>query len=284
MWGTPVFDTENGFMFNGTANPYSHTKEHAYDNALIKIDASRARTTFGQVDDHYKGSPDSFVVPSTEQTPVCENFQNTTFVDPACTRFDLDFVSPQLFRNSAGELLVGSIQRDGYYHVADTATMESEWKVLVSHLDVNGNEAAGANDGESVYVPTNRGPLFSLDIDDGSINWVSWAPQTQSYHPLALANGVLFAPSTASLTAYNAASGLPVWHANLEVDAGAPCANLGGGVAIAHHTVIVNCDGGHILAYRLDPAASPAPVSALPRRTTLSGRAAETALRRGRID
>lgn len=273
MWGTPVFDTANDWMYNGTANPYSAKREHRYDNAILKFDVDRDRTSFGHILDHYKGSSDGFIG-AYESNPVCQHPQlgaDGSVIEPRCFHFDLDFVSPIAFRNSKGELLVGSIQRDGRFHVAHAATMAKEWTTMVSHLDVVGNEAAAAGDAENVYVATNRGPVFALDNDDGHIKWVSWVPSVESYGPLSLAGGVLFVPGneTGVLTALDASDGTPLWATQLNVDGtegtGDPaCPLIGGGVSIAGGYVIASCDSHYTIAYAIDPNASPIPLGGSP--------------------
>ena len=51
---------------------------------------------------------------------------------------------------------------------------------------------------------------------------------------------------------HNAADGTPLWATSLGVDSGKVCGTglTSGGVSIAHHTVIANCDGT-LTAYRL---------------------------------
>ena len=41
VWGTPSVDPITNYLYVGTSNPESKTKEHAYDNAIIKIDLDR---------------------------------------------------------------------------------------------------------------------------------------------------------------------------------------------------------------------------------------------------
>ena len=268
MWGTPVFDPLSGFMYNGTANPYSAKRQSDYDDAILKFDVDRTRTTFGKIVGHMKGSPDGFFG-SYENLPTCG--EGGSVIDPKCGHLDLDFVSPVLFHDSQGEALVGSLQRDGRFHVADAATMTEKWVATVSSPSVIGGEAAAAADEKTVYVAANGGPVYALDVDTGQIKWVTPVPSVLSYAPLSLANGVLFVPAsmTGEVTALNAADGTPLWVSDRYADAAASggktdCLPIGGGVAIGRGYVIATCDSKDTIAYKIDPNAPPVPVGSLP--------------------
>jgi hypothetical protein len=99
MWGTPVYDSATGHMFNGTGQPANKDREHSLSNAIVKVDVDRSRTSFGEIVDSYHGDWDE--------------------------RADVDFGgSPTLFKDAEGNTLVGVFQKSGRYHAvfADTTS------------------------------------------------------------------------------------------------------------------------------------------------------------------
>jgi outer membrane protein assembly factor BamB len=247
----------------GTAQPYSKQREHRYDNAIVKIDLRSTpdvNPTFGQVVDAYKGDFDSYV-PGLSRQPVCDIAGDTVQYHPsgfsvACVQFDIDFgASPTMWRNSTGELMVGELQKSGTFHAVYADTMQSAWKTIVSTLPpaTGGNVSSAANDGENVYVMANPGVVYSLDADTGATNWVTpLAVGTLENHPVQVANGVVYVMLN-SLHVYglDAKTGQPLWITNAGIDSSTLCSQpSGGGIAIAQHTVVVNCDGT-LVAYRL---------------------------------
>src|SRR5438034_2645635 len=97
------------------------------------------------------------------------------------------------------------------------------------------------------------GYLWSVDQATGNPNWV--APTADAVHwgeAVSSAAGVAYTVDTKGfLDAYDAASGVPLLHRPLEAGSGVNTvvANLGGGVAIARHTVYAP-GGGFIVAFR----------------------------------
>ncbi len=262
IWATPVVD-DAGFAYVGTAQPYSKAKEHRYDNAILKIDLRgdvANNPTFGQIVDAYKGNVDSYV-PGLNRQPACDIAGDSVQYHPsgfsvACVQFDVDFgASPTLFHNSAGELLVGELQKSGVFHAVYADTMESAWDTIVSTLPpaTGGNTSSAANDGHHVYVMANPGVVYSLDIDTGAVQWATPLPVgTLENHPVAVANGVVYVMMNSfHVYGLDAATGQPRWVTNATFDAGTMCSQpSGGGIAIAANSVIVNCDG-RLVTYRL---------------------------------
>ena len=71
VWGTPALDTETGYAYVGTGNPFQPQIEHKYANAIIKFDMDRTRPTFGQIVASYKGTLDEFV-PGFSELPCVD--------------------------------------------------------------------------------------------------------------------------------------------------------------------------------------------------------------------
>jgi len=262
QWATPAVDAVNGYAYNGTSNPYSKKIEHRYDNALIKIDIDPARPTFGQIVDAYKGDVDQ-VIPGLDRQPLCDMFGDQIGYHPCCNfsvtcvQLDVDFgASPTMWRNKHNELMLGDIQKSGTFHAVYADTMQQAWKANLGTLNTltatGGNAASPANDGKHIFTMGNPGVLYALDVESGRIDWLAPIGDGASYHPIAMANGVVYVVSArGELLGFKAADGTPLLYANMGRTAGTVCSPLGsGGVSIAHHTVLANCEGT-LIAYGL---------------------------------
>jgi len=255
VWGTPTVDPRTGYLYVGTSNPESKTREHAYDDAIIKLDLDRERPTFGQVVGAYKGTPDSV---TGYDNPVCQTFGDTVWVNggvygssPTCGQLDVDFgVGPTLFR-AGGRLLGAATQKSGFLHVFDAASMEPVWtkQVFVGLSFLGGNLARIATDGSTIYVAHNPGVLSAYDGATGDVIWET--PLTGlpiKGGNVALANGVLYYVDEPALKAFDAATGQLLW-----LSEPTPAASIGSGVAVAGHHVVAN-HYGTIAAYRVADA------------------------------
>lgn len=265
IWSTAVIDTKTGYLFVGSGNPYGKTRDHRYTNAILKIDIRRGRSTFGDIVDAYKGTPDQYY-PGAQvlaDTPVCKAEQIPPTIDnPECGQVDLDFgASPNLFRNDTGELLVGVVQKSGVFHAAYTDTMQEAWTTVVGAPCALCNAASSAYDGERVYViGTPVGVVTALNPSDGSYMWTSPVADGVHYQAVTVANGVVYTIDTkGNLATFDAATGVPLFTRPVSADTGGDaCGSLGSGVAVARGKVYVTCDvgaqqGGWVIAYSYDP-------------------------------
>ena len=259
VWGTPTVDPATDYLYVGTSNPESKTKEHAYDNAIIKLDLDRSRSTFGQIVGSFKGTPDSV---TGYDNPVCQSLGDTVWVDaavygssPTCGQLDVDFgTGPTLWRDGTGRLLGAATQKSGWLHVFDAETMTKVWdrQLFVTTSFLGGNFARIATDGETLYVAANPGVLYALDADDGTERWrarLTGVPMKGGN--VALANGVVYYVDEPALKAWDAATGVARFTSSPQ-----PAASVGSGVAIAGHHVVAN-HYGTIAAYRLPNGGTP---------------------------
>jgi polyvinyl alcohol dehydrogenase (cytochrome) len=253
VWGTPTVDRKTGYLYVGTSNPNSKTKQSAYDNAIIKLDLDQNRSSFGTIVATYKGDSDSV---TGYDNPVCQSVGDTAWVNggvyagsPTCGQTDVDFgVGPTLWRDHHGRLLGAAMQKSGVLHVFNATTMQGVWS---KPLGPNGSFADGnlariATDGDTIYVAATPGFLWAFDATDFTQKWV--VPLTGSPQKggnVALANGVLYYVDDPGLKAFDPANGNLLWMSQPE-----PGASIGSGVAIAGHTIIAN-HYGKIAAYRL---------------------------------
>lgn len=255
VWGTATVDAETGYLYVGTSNPESKTKEHAYDNAMLKIDLDRDRATFGRIVGSFKGTPDSV---TGYDNPVCRTLGGRVWVNagvygssPLCGQLDVDFgVGPTLWRTAEGRLLGAATQKSGWLHVFDAATMELVWdrQLFVSLSFLGGNIGRIATDGETLYVPANPGVIYALDGDDGTERWralLTGVPMKGGN--VALANGVVYYVDEPAAKAWDASTGEQLWTSPFT-----PSASIGSGIAVAGNHVVVN-HYGRIAAYRLGP-------------------------------
>ncbi|HEX9681727.1 MAG TPA: PQQ-binding-like beta-propeller repeat protein [Acidimicrobiales bacterium] len=265
VWGTPTVDPDTGYLYVGTSNPESKTKEHAYDNAIIKVDLDRDRPTFGRIVGSFKGTPDSV---TGYDNPVCQTAGDTLWVNagiygssPTCGQLDVDFGSgPTLWRDASGRLLGAATQKSGWLHVFDAETMTRVWdrQLFVTTSFAGGNIGRIATDGQTLYVAANPGILHAFDAEDGTARWR--APLTglpMKGGNVALANGVVYYVDEPAVKAWDAATGDALW-----ISPVTPAASIGSGVAVAGHHVVVN-HFGTIAAYRL-PSLAVAGSTSLP--------------------
>lgn len=239
QWGTISIDPETGMGYEGIGNPFEYDHEHERTNAVIKMDLARARNAngtpvygapmcgpalgiacqnpnFGKILDSYKGEVEAYaeggdVIPCDE----IEDIEGFSAAGIECLRLDLDFgAQPNVFKDSSGRKLVGIGQKSGVFHVFDADTLDPVWKSIVGiPSPVGGIVGSAAYDGTNLYGPhTVGGYVFSLDKNDGSVNWaqptmdgIHWGP------PLTVANGVVFTVDLAGfLDAWDAETGAPL--------------------------------------------------------------------------
>jgi polyvinyl alcohol dehydrogenase (cytochrome) len=265
IWSTSVIDPATGYLYAGGGNPYGKQRDTRWTNAILKIDIDRNRPTFGDVVSAYKAVPDQYVAAGQILTdsPACPLAPGTFLTDyTACGQLDLDFgASPNLFRNSKGELLVGDLQKAGIYHAAYADTMEGAWSTVVGPPCELCNAATAAVDANSVYVAGSPGSvMYALDKDTGAYRWETPIADGTHYEAVTVANGVVYALDTTSqLDMFDAKSGQLLMSRPLLVDtasSGGSCSNLGASVAVARHHVYAACSGW-IIAYGLSNAGLP---------------------------
>jgi polyvinyl alcohol dehydrogenase (cytochrome) len=259
IWGTPVIDPVSLHAFAGTSNPYSRTREHSYDNAMIKIDVNPKRRTFGQVVAHHKGVQDNVVGSAAYDNPVCQQTGDAGSIgfggSLSCLQQDVDFGnSPTLWRTKAGELMVSQLQKYGVMHTVRASDMRPVWTSGPIGVDstltlTGGNHGNAATDGTTLFTMTNPGLLEALDALTGSVRWVAPLTEPIASKNVVLANGVVFASDYSGVHAFDASSGLRLWD-SVTTGVQLNCGAEGDMLALAHGTVLANC-GGAITAFRL---------------------------------
>ena len=272
LWDTPAFDAKTGYLYYGTGNPDSKTKQDPNTNAIVKIDLNRylpdgaSNPEFGEIVAAYPGNVDQYTgaIQAVGQTPACSASDNSGLSwpldDPVCGQLDLDFgASPNLFTDSAGHELVGELQKAGVYHVANAASMAPVWHTTVGGPCAVCNAGSTAFDGQAVdVVGTPGSTLFSLGRDAGAVDWASPLADGVHYESTSLANGVVYAvDNNGFLNAFDAGTGTLLLKHPLSLDAVGP---VGGGlpsngVAIAE---------GEVLVAASSPAGSAAAVGGSP--------------------
>jgi len=260
IWGTPVIDPVGRYAYAGTSNPYSKTREHRYDNAMVKIDVDPRRRTFGQVVASFKGIPDNVVGEAGYATPVCQAIGETapganSFSSVPCLQQDVDFGnSPTLWKATDGTLMVSQLQKYGVMFTLRASDMKPVWQTGPIGTDstltlTGGNHGNAATDGRALFTMTNPGLLQALSTLDGSLLWATALTEPIASKNVALANGVIFASDYAGVHAFDAATGLRLW-SSATGGSQLSCGGEGDMLSIAHGTVLANC-GGTIAAFRL---------------------------------
>ena len=271
LWDTPAYDAKTGYLYFGTGNPDSKTKQDPNTDAIVKIDLNRASPRFAQIVAAYPGNVDQYTgtLQTVSQTPACSASDSSgapwPLDDPVCGQLDLDFgASPNLFTDSAGHTLVGDLQKAGVYHVADASTMAPAWHMAVGGPCFVCNAGSTAFDGSSVdVVGTPGGVLSSLSRDAGSLNWASPLADGVHYQSTSTANGVVYAvDNNGFLDVLDAGTGVPLAKRQMSLDAGGPTGSglTSNGLAIAEDEVLVAASsplgtagsggGGYLIAYR----------------------------------
>jgi outer membrane protein assembly factor BamB len=262
IWTAPAVDADSGYAYAGTSNPYSKKFEHPNSNAILKIDIDPSRATFGTVVDSYKGLIEQYREELRQAVdPVCQavgddpNLQLVVGDSAPCLQMDLDFgAPPNLFRDAAGNQLIGDLQKAGVYHAVRTSTMDESWQSTVGAPCAACNAAAWAWDGSSLVGASSPvGTEWSVDPDSGSPRWASPITDGTHYQSTSIAGGVAFTVDNAgNLLGWDVATGAPLVKRLVQADAGAAgvaAALSSSGVAIASGLVIVAADNV-VVAYR----------------------------------
>jgi polyvinyl alcohol dehydrogenase (cytochrome) len=278
IWTTAAVDTQTGYAYMGSGNPFSKQVPNDHTNAILKVDVRRGRSTFGQEVAYYKGNVDhgttaldpAFNVtcnviadpgppPSGPLPPPMNQLQQ--FNDSwGCGQQDLDFgAAPNLIHTPQG-LRVGAFQKSGVYHLFDPATGADTQTMLATGCMLC-NGSSPAYDASRGQVVASVATMTTDGFDPLTAN-VAWrVPRTDGvvhYQPVSIAAGVAYVlTNEGTLVGIDEATGLPVLTRQLAQD-GAPESEMvfsSNGVAIANHTVYVAA-GHHLLAYRAPGAAA----------------------------
>lgn len=257
LWDTPAFDPATGYLYYGTGNPDSKTKQDPNTDAIIKVDLNRQlngstgpNPRFGQIVARYPGNIDQYTntLHVVAETPACSVSDSSgapwPLDDPVCGQLDLDFgASPNLFRDASGTELVGELQKAGVYHVANARTMAPAWHRLVGAPCAVCNAGSSAFDGSSIdVVGTPGSTLFALGRGTGATSWSDPLGDAVHYESTSAANGVVYAvDNDGFLDALDAATGRPLLKRQLTGDTGAPTGGglTSNGVSIAEGEVLV---------------------------------------------
>jgi outer membrane protein assembly factor BamB len=257
LWDTPAFDPATGYLYYGTGNPDSKTKQDPNTDAIIKVDLNRHRPgsaepnpRFGQIVARYPGNSDQYTntLHEASQTPACTASDSSgapwPLDDPVCGQLDLDFgASPNLFRTASGTELVGDLQKAGVYHVANARTMAPVWHRIVGAPCAACNAASSAFDGRALAVVGTPGStLFGLGRAGGAMNWSAPLGDGLHYESTSAANGVIYSvDGNGFLDAFDAATGGLLLKHQLSADTGSPTGGglTSNGVSIAEGEVLV---------------------------------------------
>lgn len=257
VWCTAAADPSTGHVYACGGNPASKRIEHRFSNALLKIDADPSRATFGQIVDSYKGNVDQYY-PGLDRQPLCDALGDTLVVvwSLACLQLDLDFgSSPNLFRDSLGNLMLGDLQKSGIYHTVFADHMEAAWSTVVGTPCFACNAASPAYDDarKQVYTATTTpSAVWALTSENGRYRWAGPIGEPTHFQPVSTANGVVYTMDAAGgLNAFDAVSGVVLMRRPLSIDVNAPATDAGSqGVSIARNTVYA-ATGEFVVAYRI---------------------------------
>ncbi len=249
LWGTAVLDPKTGYLYDGTGQPANKDREHSRSNAVLKIDFNKGKK-FGEIVDSYHGDYDN--------------------------RADVDFgASPTLFKNKKGDAIVATLQKSGKLHAVYGDTMEQAWWIQLSDPSILGNTSTAATDGKALYIAANTqtaapvglndavfankepnpGYFYSINVNNGLVNWKTPIASGVEYHLISGAGDIVYVITTHGVVlGLDRSNGLPVFARSLTTDAGDACVNLSSGAIVARNTVYAVCDvgaagSGWIVAY-----------------------------------
>jgi polyvinyl alcohol dehydrogenase (cytochrome) len=244
VWGSnPVVDTARGEVFIGTGNNYSTPTDPAFTacmaaggklpKCLSKDDHFDSILALDMADGHIKLS--RRLASSDDWNAACVEVPAGTGECPIDEGKDSDFGSaPQefTFRLAGGgsKTILGAGQKNGIYSAFDPDTLAMLWARKVGPgSDLGGMEWGSASDGKRIYVAISNGnnvayqagtagSWSALDPATGRILWRTPDPNgSLDVGPLAVANGIVYAPSMgpaktqANMFALDAATGNVLW-------------------------------------------------------------------------
>jgi outer membrane protein assembly factor BamB len=260
IWSTAAYDATTRHLYAGTADSDAHSRQHRYNNALLKIDADPTRRTFGSVVGAYSGTTehaDLDALIGHPNNPQCGALDGAgldlpTFFDTSasveCLELDFDFGgSPNLYTDRNGQKRLGALQKSGLYHSVDPSTMAAAWRFLVGPGGAFMDGATAAVTSADVFVGATPNLVYGLRNHDGRARWTtSTGTDLFAYQPLTSANGVLYAINDAGfLLALDATTGALLDQRAIAADGGfTQCLGVGAGVAVARNLVFAPCDAG----------------------------------------
>lgn len=251
VWGShPVVDPDRNSVFVSTGNNYSHPTDPDYlacisgggtaascsspanyVDAVVALDLTTGAVkwvtklvTWNQSAYGVTDGSDDWNVDCLFSLPQC----------PTAAGPDYDFGStPNLITYKSGKhskTILGAGQKSGIYYALDPDTGGVLWQTQVGPGSaLGGMEWGSASDGKRIYVQIanlygiphgggNAGSWAALDPATGSILWQLPDPNgSLALGPLAVADGVVYAPSMAgastapTMLALNAATGQILW-------------------------------------------------------------------------
>src|SRR3954451_15468745 len=71
VWATPAIDARTKTLYVGTGNPFHPQIQSKYADSILKIDLDRRSKTFGDIVDHYAGTPEEYQT-YTDNTPCVD--------------------------------------------------------------------------------------------------------------------------------------------------------------------------------------------------------------------
>jgi polyvinyl alcohol dehydrogenase (cytochrome) len=244
VWGSnPVVDTARQEVFIGTGNNYSTPTDPAFV-ACMAAGGKLAKCL--SKDDHFDSllaldmksgqvNMSRRLASSDDWNAACLFVPDGTGDCPVDAGKDADFGSaPQEFTiklaGGATKTILGAGQKNGIYSAFDPNNLTMLWaKKVGPGSDLGGMEWGSASDGKRIYVAIGNanntpyqagtaGSWSALDALTGRIMWRTPDPNgTLDLGPLAVANGVVYAPSMgfgqgqANMFALDADTGNILW-------------------------------------------------------------------------
>jgi len=246
IWGSnPVVSPSLGLVFVGTGDNYAAPTDPEYLSCIHDGGvAAECQSAENHADSIVALSISSGSVKwaqRMEDWPENADQDGSDFWNLACPDHvagcptpegpDYDFGSaPNLITYAGSKTILGAGQKSGLYYAFNPETGELLWQTQVGPgSSLSGIMWGSATDGERIYVPISdvagiryaggtAGSWAALDPANGKILWQVPDPYgAWGIGPVAVANGVVYVPSTAgkatdrNMIALNAANGDTLW-------------------------------------------------------------------------
>ena len=223
IWSSPALDPARRMVFFGGGNCNLQSGKDTQRVWAIRATDGRRVWTFREPPANHSQDNDfgaSIVLTKVGGTDVAVQAGKSGWI------YAVDRDTGRLVRSAraaAGASVGGFI---GSVAVADDPTS--------GHPILFGDSAIPASsvDADTATGPQRLTSLHAVDLETGAVVW-NEAAQSPSYAPVTVAGGVVFAADTTEFSekAYDAKTGLPLWHLPV-------AAAVSGGVAISGRTIV----------------------------------------------
>jgi len=229
IWSTPAVDETNKLVYVTTGTGEQSVETGNWGGTLLALDAETL-----EIRGHY-------------------------FLPTNSTSEDIEWgSSPTLYETADGVPMVAATGKDGILYALRREDLEPVWTLQVALGCLCpecgcGSLSTPAFDGQRLYVGAGAAPdadlengsLYAVDPATGEVLWKRLLTGTV-IAPVTIANGVVYASTTAGLEIFDAETGGPLWQAD-------PRMAMYSQAVVCRGTVYTTFVSGYIVAWRPAP-------------------------------